>query len=45
MCSFKTFHGLQPTTRYDAKHHKFTSIVDVPIALREELAIDGKHKK
>jgi hypothetical protein len=45
MCSFKTFHGLQPYARYDAKHHKFTSIADVLVASKEELVVDGKYKK
>jgi hypothetical protein len=45
MCSLKTFHVLQPPTRYDAKHHKFTSIANVPVASKEELVVDGKHKK
>jgi hypothetical protein len=45
MCSLKTFHGLQPLARYDAKHHKFTSIVDVCVTSKEELVVDRKHKK
>jgi hypothetical protein len=40
----QTFHGLQPLARYDAKH-KFTSIADVPVASKEKLVVDGKHKK
>jgi hypothetical protein len=44
MCSFKTFHGLQPPTRYDAKHHKFTSIANVLVAWKEKLVVDGNHK-
>jgi hypothetical protein len=31
--------------RYDAKHHKSTSIANVLETLKEELAIDGKQKK
>jgi hypothetical protein len=45
MCSLKKFHGLQPLARYDAKHHKFTSIASVLVALKEELVVDGKHIK
>jgi hypothetical protein len=40
----KTLHGLKPSTRYDAKHCKSTSTIDVPKTLKEELAIDGKQK-
>jgi hypothetical protein len=36
VCSFKTLHGLQPFVRYDAKHHRSTSIVDVFKASKEK---------
>jgi hypothetical protein len=45
VCSFKTLHGLQSFARYDAKHHRSTSIVDVLEASKEELMVNGKQKK
>jgi hypothetical protein len=45
VCSFKTLHGLQPFARYDAKHHRSTSIAYVLEATKEELMVDGKQKK
>jgi hypothetical protein len=44
VCSFKKFHGLKPPARYDAKHCKSTSIVNVPETLKEEFMVNGKHK-
>jgi hypothetical protein len=40
--SFKTLHGLQPFARYDAKHHRSTSIANVLEASKEEFMVDGK---
>jgi len=40
--SFKALHGLQPFARYDAKHHRSTSIANVLEASKEELMVDGK---
>jgi hypothetical protein len=45
VCSLKTFHELEPPTRYDAKHRRSTSITNGPKTLKEKLAIDGKQKK
>jgi hypothetical protein len=45
VCSFKTFHGLELPTRYDAKHCKFISIANGLKTSKEKLAIDGKQKK
>ncbi len=45
MCSFKTLHGLEPPTRYDAKHCMSTSIANGSKTSKEELVIDGKPKK
>jgi hypothetical protein len=36
---------IKPLARYDAKHHKSTSFVNIPKTLREEFTIDGKQKK
>jgi len=45
VCSFKTLHGLQPFARYDAKHHRSTSIAYVFEVTKEKLMVDGKQKK
>jgi hypothetical protein len=42
VCSLKTLNGLEPLARYDAKHHRSTSIANEPEASKEKFAVDGK---